>query len=168
VRHFDQGDVFAVSAASLDWEGIEALAVRQNDPSARMVPLGVQHETPGTSHTLFASGGFSAIERRSSWSLAGSIAFSIPPIAKISTLVFARGAEAGGWSLNRQAWSFTARTVRGARRPTRSFLHSTSAANCFSPGCRFPRLWICGRHAMCAWSFLQLAARTRLVPSRLV
>ncbi len=72
VRHFDQGDVFAVSAASLDWEG--------NKSTCGPAELTHQHgwyrwgyntTRQELSHTLFASGGFSAVDRQKFVDLGG-------------------------------------------------------------------------------------------------
>lgn len=71
-RHFDQDDVFAVSATSLDWEG-----KRWTFGPARLTHQhgwyrwGYDTERQELSHTLFASGGFSAVDRRKFVALGG-------------------------------------------------------------------------------------------------
>ena len=64
ISHFKHDDVFAVSATSLDWEGINftcgpSLLSRQYT----LYRWGYDCERQETCHTLFASGGFAAIDR---------------------------------------------------------------------------------------------------------
>ena len=64
VRHFNYDDVFAVSATSLDWEGKHftcgpSLLSRQYT----LYRWGYDCDRQELSHTLFTSGGFSAVDR---------------------------------------------------------------------------------------------------------
>lgn len=72
VRHFEATDVFAVSASSYDWEGTE----RSIGPSRLTFANGFyrwnfEPERQQLCHTLFASGGFMAVDRKKFIELGG-------------------------------------------------------------------------------------------------
>jgi GT2 family glycosyltransferase len=72
MRHFQSPDVFAVSASSYDWEGKQ----RTSGPARLTFRNGFygwrfQPERQETCHTLFTSGGFTAIDRQKFMELGG-------------------------------------------------------------------------------------------------